>query len=574
MIRSLYVKNFALVNELTIAFGPGLNIITGETGAGKSILINAMGQLCGERSPADLIRSGADKAVIEAEIQIDPSPAFSQLLAEHDLDIEGKELLIRKEIKQKGASRSFINDTPVTLNVLNDISAFLFDLHGQHQHQRLLHPENHIFYLDAFGDLEDRVSDYKRKLNTWRQYHRELSDLKQKQFEAYQKQDMFRYQDEELSKADLQEGELEELKNEGRILANVEDLHQYGSALSQALYSGEPNAGTLISDAEDNLERLSELDEQFAELKESLISARTTIEEIGRFADQYLANLEYNPERLEQIQQRIAHLEFLLKKYQKYGIEELIEYHNSIRENLDHIEAFDDAIKEKENEIRAVINEVNQAGQALIESRTETGKRFAPLISNTLQRIGMPQAHMRVRQDYRTNTDSPFKANGHSIEALNRGFDQITFEIAANTGEPHKPLHKVASGGELSRIMLALKSTLAEVDQIPSLVFDEIDVGISGKVAQIVGQKLSELTHSHQLICVTHLPQIAAFADSHYRVSKRIFGDRTLIDMTCLDQEEQINEIAQLLGGKELSKEAIDNARHLLEEAKKLHTAS
>ena len=571
MIKSLYIKNFALVDEIKIDFRAGLNIITGETGAGKSIIVNALGQLCGGRSSADLIRAGEKKAVIEAHIDAVPSVELKNLTDSLELDIEDfHSIIFRKEINANGTARIFINDSPVTLARLNQLSSLLIDFHGQYQHQRLLHPENHIFYLDEFGSLSGQINDFSLLLNKYNTAVKKCQELKASKLRAFQMQDMYRYQHDELTNANLDAEEIDNLKSEMRILANVESLHQYGKELTDSLYSGETNAGQLLADAEENLNNLAELDDHFSGLCENLSAAREAVEEIGRFTEQYLSNLQFNPERMEFIHQRIAQLEFLLKKYQKLNIQELINLQEEIGRLLGDMEQFDDEIKDKEKEIVGISKEIVGLGKLISQRRKETAEIFQQKITGILYEIGMPHAQFLVRQDLNEQENAGFVIDGKKAAATRRGFDQIIFEITTNPGEKLKPLHKTASGGEISRIMLALKSVLAEADKTPSLIFDEIDSGISGKTAQIVGRKMVELARYHQIVCVTHLPQIAVFARCHYKVAKFVEEKRTFINISLLDNSGQINEVANLLGGKDISQQALENARHLIYEAKNL----
>lgn len=569
MIRSLYIKNYILVDEIRIAFNPGLNIITGETGAGKSIIVNALGQLCGERGSPDMVRGGAKKAIIEAEID---AGRRNDLAAQIDLQALGiddvKHILIRKELNANGASRIFINDSPVTLPLLNQLSTLLFDFHGQHQHQRLLDPNNHILYLDAFGALEKPVQTFRDLFRKYNHLIRRREDLKARQLQSFQMQDMYRFQDEELQKAQLQDGELEQLRSELNILSNIENFHQYGSALTALLYSGDVNAAELLSKAENELARLADLDDQFKTLQPNLENARATVDEIGRFTEVYLANLEFDQNRMDFIHQRISQLEFLLKKYQKLTIAELIGLHHSIKEKLGFMDQFDEEILKINQELEEVNTNLIATGRRLSQARQEAGREFEKRVSDILKSIGMVHARFLIQQECKDSGEPSFEFNGQKATAYNHGFDHLTFKIASNAGEDFHPLHKIASGGEISRIMLAIKSVLAESDQLPVLIFDEIDAGISGKIAQIVGKNIRQLANYHQIICVTHLPQISAFADAHYKVSKKVEANHTFVQIAQLDQEAQIEEIAHLLAGEVLSKAALDHARHLLAEAR------
>ncbi len=572
MLKSLYIKNFALIDELRIEFSDGLNIITGETGAGKSIIVNALAQLCGERSSSELVRKGAAKAILEAEIEFRPRPEILKILQELELEPEpDSALILRKEISAKGTSRTFINDTPVPLSRLNKISSYLIDIHGQHQHQRLLHPENHLEYLDAFGRLAGLAQSFNQTLNRYREKIKERDALRAQQLKSTQLQDMYRFQVEELNRADLQPGELDELYEELKRLNNIEYIHQLASAINETLYLGEPNASGLIASSENNLQKLAQYDKQFAEFEQSLNEARTSIEEIGRFITDYLADLEFDPQRLEQIQERINHLEFLLKKYQKKTIQELIEYLREIETYSADMNQFDERIQQIEKEIAVLEKELQTQGSRLSEKRKTAARKFEKEISRVFKKVGMANARFRVHFFVKEQPGSPFELDGKPVEADEQGFDQIIFELASNAGEDFKPLHKIASGGEISRIMLALKSLLAAVDEVPSMIFDEIDSGISGKIAQIVGLQMAELSRKHQILCITHLPQIAAFARTHFKVLKNTEDNRTYVDIEQLDDAGRIHEIATLLSGKEIAKQTLENARHLISEAKAMY---
>ncbi len=571
MIKSLYIKQFALVDELTVSFTEGLNIITGETGAGKSILVNAIAQLCGERASTELIRSNAQKAIIEVQIAVQPWEELKELVNELELEIEDySEIFIRKEIRSSGNSRTFVNDTPVTLNQLSRLSGMLLDLHGQHQHQRLLHPEHHIHYLDAYGGYDTLLQAYTNLLKEYKTQLHRLSDLKQRQLEAFQKQDMYRFQLDELTRANLQDDELGGLRAEYKILSNVETLSRAGGEVSAALYSAEPNASLLLSRAEEALRQLEALDDSFAGLADNCTSARETVEEIGRFTEQYLSGLEYNPQRMEYVHQRISQLEFLLKKYQQTDVDGLIRLRDEMHHLLTDTAQFDEQISEVREIVDALIVRLNKAGNKLTEARKAAAEKFARAMDRALAEIGMEQARFRVSVQHAEAKESVFTVDKKAVQAQPTGFDVLVFEIASNKGEPFRPLHKIASGGEISRIMLALKSILAESDKIPSLVFDEIDVGISGKIAQIVGRKLANLSRLHQILCVTHLPQIAAFANSHFKVLKKTEENHTFVDVKPLDMQLRETEIAHLLGGEALSAQAVENARHLIAEAQNI----
>jgi len=570
MIKSLLIKNFALIEHCEIQFKKGLNILTGESGAGKSILVNAISQLCGERSSLDFVRSGSKKAVIETEIDLSERPELLPQLMSLEIETEENSLIIRKEISQSGSSRIFLNDTPIHLANLNQVSTFLIDLHGQHQHQVLLHPENHLSYLDSFASLQSSVKDFTALVKNYDSLKSNLKKLEDERANALQMKDLFNLQVKEIEDAGLDEIDLEALKDELSILSNYEKIHQSAQFLIKNLSSGENNASQLVTGSEDHLRNLASIDNQFEELLKNLISARETIEEIGQFTERYIGNLEFDPERAESLRQRIAQIEFLLKKYQKTDIKELTSFKDGLKTQLNEIENYDSHLADLEKEKTQFEKIILDSGIELSQKRKQAAREFERKLSALLDEIGMKDSRFEFVQETTIANNSPFEVNKQNVKLFPTGFDQILIHFSPNPGERIKPINKIASGGEISRIMLALKSVLAEKDKMPILVFDEIDSGISGKVAQIVGKKISELSRYHQVICITHLPQIAAFADNHYKVDKKIESGITQVSISALNFENQVSEIANLLGGVSLSQQALDNASQLLDEASKI----
>lgn len=570
MITSLTIKNFALIELTQVKFQKGLNIITGESGAGKSILVNALSQLCGERSSLDFIKSGETKAVIEAEFNLADRKDILPFLYSQSFEIENEQLIIRKEISQSGNSRIFINDTPVQLSVLNQISGYLLDLHGQHQHQALLHPEYHLVYLDSFAGLQNSVKDFSLLVKSYEALLKKIKGLEKDRSNALQMSDLYKFQLQELKSAALEEGELERLRDELKILSNFEKLHSAAQNLVDELSTGDFNAAKLITKASQNLNDLASIDDQFSALLTNISTARDTIEEISQFTERYLNSMEFDPERAEQIRQRIAQIEFLVKKYQKLTGDDLLELIEDLKDNLSRVDNYDVYFQELGKEKNHFEKVILDSGLELSLKRKQAAREFENLLSSFLKEIGMDNSRFEFVQKFIPVDKSPFIAGGQNIKLTSEGFDEILIKFSPNPGENLKPINKIASGGEISRIMLALKSVLAEKDHIPLLVFDEIDSGISGKVAQIVGKKISELSRYHQIICITHLPQIAAFADNHYKVNKTVKANATQVHIEMLTFDDQVNEIANLLGGADITKEAIDNASQLISEASKI----
>ncbi len=571
MIKSLYIKNFTIIDELEIEFKRGLNIITGETGSGKSVLVNAVGQICGDRSSPDMVRKNANKAIIEARLSLNPSEELKHTLMKNDIECEDFDnIIIRKEIYVSGNTRLFFDDSPLNMARLNKISSLLIDIHGQHQHQRLLHSEYHIDYLDSFARLKAMHEEFRSLLWDYRQMEKELGNLKKRQKNATEKKELFQYQYDELLNAALDAEEYETILSDYNRGLNMETIHEYCRLLISALYDGEHNAGDNLVSGERALEKLAAFDKEFEELRNSLQNARETVEEIGRFAESYLSDLSFDPEKMEMMRQRIAQIDFLLKKYNKKDIAQLIEHKDYLKNALQSIEAYDNDIGKMEKQRDTLIEKINVLGGRLSARRKEQALQFQEKITRQLREIGMANAVFSIDFSFVEKRESPFTIEGRRIAAFDNGFDQAQFQIITNAGESFKPINKIASGGEISRVMLAIKTVLAETDDLPILIFDEIDNGISGKVAQIAGRKLLQLAAFHQLLCVTHLPQIAAFADEHICVTKTEEENNVQVQAKSLDKQGRVEEVAHLLAGEDVSVHALDNARHLINEAREI----
>jgi DNA repair protein RecN (Recombination protein N) len=564
MLKKLFIKDFAIVDHLEIGFDSGFQVLTGETGAGKSILVGALGLLCGDRGQSDLVRMGADKAVLEAEFRVLIDSDKKDLFEKLGVDIIDDMIIIRREINTKGVSRAFINDTPVNINSLSVLTEFLVDLHGQHQHQRLIHPENHITYLDAYGKIQPIVENFQSINKKFHDQKSLLEGLIEKRKTSYKKHDLFTFQVDELTNANLHDSELESLIAERKILENNEVLFDVSGKVAELLYSTEDSASTRISQAINKLKSLVDVDPSFSELIKNLESAQVSVEETGRHCESYGSNLEFNADRLEEIRKREAELEWLLKKYQVTTISALIEHHEEMKKDLDDLENFDENIEQLEKDLEGIRDELRDISLVLSDKRQELAKNFEKELEQLLISVGLQNATFKVSQTWHQTEDGIISVEDKKYALSITGLDQIEFNVGLNLGEPVRPLHKVASGGEVSRIMLGIKALLADSDEIPTLVFDEIDSGISGRFAQIVGRKMLDIANHHQLIVITHLPQIAAQGDSHYSVLKKEVEGRTVVFVKKLKSEERITDIAKLLGGTHVTPQAIENAKELL----------
>ncbi|HHE31697.1 MAG TPA: DNA repair protein RecN [Chlorobaculum parvum] len=563
MLKSLYVRDFALIDELSVSFSPGLTIITGETGAGKSILMGALNMVLGERASAELVRAGARKAVIEAVFGGEHYESIGEMLDEKEIE-RTPELILRRDISATGQSRCFINDTPCTVSLLKRAGQQLVDLHGQHDHQLLLHTETHAGMLDGFGLLHAETAQYRATLDEYRTLRRELQSLNERANALREKRDFIDYQFKELDAAVLVEGEMASIDEEINLIENAETLFSLGTELGQNLYESDSSAYTALSSAVHLLEKLAGIDKSFEPWLEELRGATATVEELNRFVGSYTGSIDFNSDRLEELRQRQMLLQRLAKKHGK-SIDELIALRDRFAEELSLEENLAGELAAIEAEIGKARTALSASAETLSEHRREAAGRLEEEIMAGLSTLGIPHSTFEVRFAREAAPDGDIEINGTRYRAFDNGCDRIEFMISTNLGESPKPLAKVASGGEISRVMLAMKSALARSAELPILVFDEIDTGISGKVAQSVGFSLKRLSRMHQIMAITHLPQIAAMGDLHLAVQKRIEADRTLTGVALLTDDEHVREVARLFSGADITETSIQLAEELIE---------
>ncbi len=567
MLQSLHIKNYALLSEVEVAFGPGLNILTGETGAGKSIIIGALGTILGERVDTSVLRKGVSRAVVEGVFVLAGQDELQAYLREQELDADGEQLILRREIHENGRSRAFVNDTPVQLSVLQAISDLLVDLHGQHEHQSLLRPANHLLYLDRFGDLEEEVNEVSQAYNRLQGLLAQLNELRGKQQQADEKRELYAFQIAEIEKVDPSAEEEEELLREEKIVQNSEKLFSRTKEFFEILYEGEASAYDILSRVEHGLTELEGIDEQFGRWREDANQARLLVEELAKFLERYRSRLDFSPERLEEIQTRMAQLTGLKKRFGR-SIPEVLALKERLQAELTRMENLGQEIAALEQEVERARTEFSERCQKLSARRRQAAQQLQSLLPEILHYLGMSGTRFKVALKYQDDPETGLvELEGRRYRATAHGMDFAEFLISANKGEDLRPLAKIASGGEISRVMLALKSLLAERGQIPILIFDEIDSGVSGRVAQAVGRKLKELAQYHQIICITHLPQIASVGKHHYSVHKIERDGRTETVIRRLTHEERTEEIARLLAGENISETHLNSARELLQEA-------
>jgi len=575
LIQELNIRNFALIDEIQIELSPGLNILTGETGAGKSIIIGAVSLVLGERGSADVVRSGANNAIIESAVDISENRSVRRLLEEADLysTEEDGMLLLSRQIAASGRSRCHINSRLATISLLRDVGDLLVDIHGQHEHQSLFRPEKHLELLDSFGGFVPLREKVTEKYNQILRLQSELTNLERDRKARLREQEFLEFQLKELEESKIKEDEDEQLLAERKILNNAETLFELAGSIYSNLHGGDGGAEDLaiingLKSLEASMSKICQIDDELKELDERLKSCRYELEDIVRVIREYRDSVEFNPVRLEEVESR---LDLIFKLKRKYGdtIKEILEYQANIAQALDDLSLSSERISELRNQIGQATEEAGRRALELSEKRQECAKQLGHLIENELHTLAMEKTVFRVlvekRQmsigsleylDYeddgkgRSGLSPTIKYNGKQYELGPDGIDDIEFLISPNVGEELKPLTKIASGGEISRVMLALKTILAELDEMPTMIFDEIDAGIGGRTAYVIGQKLKQIAKVRQVLCITHLPQIACMADSHFLVEKKVSGNRTKIEARQLNKEERVREIARMLGGE------------------------
>ncbi len=567
MLKSLSIRNYALISELSLELSPGLVIITGETGAGKSIIIDALSLILGVRANAEEVRSGADKAVVEGVFAVSGNKRVRSLCEESEIDC-ADELIVRREVSAKGQSRCFLNDTPVPLALQKQIGEALVDLHGQHEHQSLLRTEMHVGMLDDFGGLGGMVTEFDQAFRAYRSKTRDLEELRLKEKQLREKKDFFDFQIREIDVVAPKAGEEEELERELKILENAERLFGSTGKIYEMLYEGEQSVRDQLVVVRNQLLQLAEIDDRFKEAAGECESAEAVVSELARFIQSYNAKVEFTPDRLEELRERLGRIALLKKKYGG-TLTAVLEHREKIGKESALAENFEGVIRDLQRKTDGHQAECAVLAQRLSAKRHDISRRIEKGIVDELKRLGIQHGQFQVRIAQEEAGDDDHAALtvplGKKRVKLNaRGYDTVEFLISTNLGEEPKPLVKVASGGEVSRIMLALKSILAKSDRLPLMVFDEIDVGVSGRIAQAVGLSLKSLSAFHQVVAITHLPQIAGLADVHFVVTKSERSGRTSTTIRKLTLEDQVKEVAKLMSGAEVTEAGLASARELM----------
>jgi DNA repair protein RecN (Recombination protein N) len=567
MLKSLLVKDYALIEHINVEFGKGLNIITGETGAGKSILIDAMGLLLGERASTEVIRKGAAKSYVEGIFDITLNKKIDSLLEENNID-PLPELILRREISSKGSNRCFINDTPVSLAVIKVLGNLLVDLHGQHEHQSLLRNETHIDFLDEFGlggnhDIQDL---YKNHFSELRSHLKELRELKEKESSLREKKDFYSFQIKEIDAVSPVEGEEEQLIEELRILENSEKLASSAANVYGLIYENENSVYDTLVKIKNELNEISRIDKSIGDTFNECENALALINDIAEFVRSYSSKIDLDPGDADKKRDRLGAITMLKKKYGG-SVKAVLEHRKKIGEEFDLAENFSDRIKSLEEQINILREKCGIAAENVSKKRKQAAALISKDVKEVLSDLGIPDSSFEVKisQTKASNSDDYILVKGSKYIYSSKGIDEVEFYISTNIGEDLKPLAKVASGGEVSRIMLALKTILAKNDKFPLLIFDEIDTGVSGRIAQKVGKALKSLSEYYQVISITHLPQIAGLADTHFIIEKITLDGRVVSKIKLLNENERVREVAKLMSGENVTDASLKGARELMQ---------
>jgi len=554
MLVELTVDNYAVIESARIEFRDGLNLLTGETGSGKSIIVDALGLLYGGRASTDLIRSGADRARVSGIFEAPTTPVFRALMEQNGIELEEGELLVEREIQAGGKSRAFLGGRLVTTALLKEVAPHLGDIHGQHDQQELFSADTQLEMIDAYGGLSDAVSKVAKTYKDWRATCVELSELDRGEQESLRLADLWSFQARELEEAGLKPGEDETLEGERKILANVSRLEENASEAYQALYDAPASALVLLRQARRRLEELCRLDETLRPALDLLIPAEASVEESARELQHYLGKLEADPARLDTIESRLAALDKLKRKYGA-TIAEILAYFEDVKTKLSTVQTAGARREQLVIQRDKQATQYEAAAKQLTRMRREAAAGLEKQACQELAALAMEGTVFQV----------DFQAADWSAH----GLDKVNFLVSANAGEEPKPIEKIASGGELSRLALALKTCLTSRTATPvkirrTLVFDEVDAGIGGRTAETVGRRLKKLASTYQLLCVTHLPQIAGFADQHYLVQKKESKGRTVAVVAEITGDDRTQEIGRMLSGAKTTPEALKHAEQLI----------
>lgn len=550
MLKQLYIKNFTLIDELNIQMHPGFSVITGETGAGKSIILGAIGLLLGNRADSKSIKAGRDRCVIEAHFDLSKYD-MQQFFTDNDIDEDLSDTIIRRELTAAGKSRAFINDTPVSLTKMRELGEQLVDIHSQHQNLLLQKEDFQLNVVDIIAQDEKQRKNYEAAYNQYKQANQKLNALKAEIEKNRENEDFLRFQFKELDEAQLQNGEQEELEQEYEMLSHSEDIK---TALYQAdnhLSGDDGNIIERLKQASEQLANIKDVYPEVTELLERIDSSYIELKDIAQEVNGLTDHVEFDPARLETINERLDKLNSLQQKFHVRDLGELIETYHQLEEQLSHIDHSDEDVEALEQEVAQLLEKAQKLAKELTAIRTKAAKKVEEEMKQRLIPLGIPNVRFSI-----SLTEKPL---------CHDGGDKVSFLFSANKSTPLQPVTQVASGGEIARVMLSLKAMISGAVKLPTIIFDEIDTGVSGKIAEKMAQIMVEMgNHERQVLSITHLPQIAAMGSHHYKVSKEETDEGTISRMTELSQQERIQEIAQMLSGSDVSEAALANAKELL----------
>lgn len=557
MLTLLSIRNYAIVDHLDLELRQGMTVVSGETGAGKSIMLDALGLALGDRAQSDSVREGAERAEISACFDVRNLAEAGAWLAEHELEADG-ECQLRRILTAEGRSRSFINGRPMPLSQVRELGQLLVDIHGQHEHQRLLKKDHHRTLLDEYAHQTELADQVRRTYHHWRRLHTELTQLSEQSAEQSARVQLLSYQIQELDQLALSEGELSELEEEQRILANAGEIlatgHQLLTLTSDSEGEGE-NCLSLLNHCQQLLEHLGSSAPALQQAAEMLTSAQIQIEESGREVRAYLDAVEVNPERQQEVEDRLSSIYEIARKH-RINAEQLPAFHTALKEELDQLYRNDDDLEQLEDDVRSAREAYLSAAGQLSMARQQAAEALSLAVDEQLHGLGMLSAHFAICL-------TPYDSTHYNAN----GLEEVEFLISANKGQPARALAKVASGGELSRISLAIQVVTAQTSSTPTLIFDEVDVGIGGAIAEVVGRLLRQLGERAQILCVTHQPQVASQGHQHLLVSKETAGEMTHTRINHLAPDQRVHEVARMLGGIDITDTSIEHAREMLKSA-------
>ena len=554
MLKHLYISNFTLINELDMNFNPGFSVITGETGAGKSIIIGAVSMLLGNRADLKMIRNGKDKCIVEAVFSISDydQDFINRFLTDNDLDNNGDECILRREININGKNRAFINDTPVILASLKELGEHLLDIHSQHQNLMLNKEDFQLNVIDVFAQNKKILAEYQDSFKTYKSEASKLEELQAAISRIKENEDFLQFQNKELSEANLEEGEQENLEQQSELLTHAEEIKNTLYNADSLLSSDEHNIITQLRSISDSMNNIQNVYPDAEVLTNRLNDCVIELKDISREIVSHVEDIDYDPEKLQAINSRLDTIYTLEKKYHTSNIPDLIKKHEEIKSQLSRIDNFDVDFKAQQDKVDRLKESCLKKANALTASRQKAARKVEKELAARLIPLGIPNVKFKIDMTQQK-------------ELTAKGLDRITYLFSSNSSSSLSPIAQVASGGEVSRVMLSLKAMMSRVTGLPTIIFDEIDTGVSGRVAEQMAHIMKEMgDNKHQVICITHLPQIAAIGSTHYKVTKTETSQGTNSLMTLLSPEERVKEIAQMLSGSDISSAAIENARTLL----------